>query len=96
MLIFHSFRVKPIRKYQLEPGNKNCVTRCNEGFLSEKRSTVYKTNLVRDIESALNETNYLNTELSKDTLAYTTTIINTRKITSRNSKPNKCCFDDNA
>ena len=28
MLIFRSFRVKPIRKYQLEPGNKNCVTRC--------------------------------------------------------------------
>ena len=29
MLIFCSFRVKPLRKYQLEPGNKNCVTRCN-------------------------------------------------------------------
>ena len=26
MLIFRSFRVKPIRKYQLEPRNKNYVT----------------------------------------------------------------------
>ena len=30
MLLFRGFRVKPIRKYQLKPGNKNCVTRCNQ------------------------------------------------------------------
>ena len=60
MLIFRSFRVKPIRKYQLEPGNKNCVTRYNRSdfkalslFINEKsveqvRSFVYLGTCITD------------------------------------------------
>ena len=68
----------------------------SEGFLSKSISTVYKTNLVRDIKSILDKTNYTDKELSEDSLAYTTIISNIRKITSRNSKSDSSCFEDKA
>ena len=48
-----------------------------EGLLPKNISTVYKTDLVHDIKSILDKTNYADIELSEDSLAYTTIISNT-------------------